>query len=477
MWKKILRTFACLGSFKRRGKQQLLPLRIEEWENPKPHTASTVGDNGADTSTKNFNERNDRRGSKQGGLPQEVSSIPISLEDETSLASYENEPHVEDNVLKEPQSLYPDLAAIFLEDVILPARYETVPNEDDKVLKERDDPEPQLLQPELDNLTDMSIENFEEKTHRDSKQERLPQEASCTPISLEDKTSPPGDEKLPHVEDEIELPTGCTLEELTELMLEHDDNNCARFFNYKLQGRAKGHMDESPEPLFSYVQDQLFEVDTIKALKKLWNNYVPDITTEENATRKEIQEEHDFIEACMNTKVMRMARKWLDIKNTEGKEGSETAFKKFLHQMWFTTYPRSHRDLVNGSCAFEHVFLGETKRGEVKGFHNWYFFLEEEKKGNVDYYGFHEAILLSNKGSVIKTTFKWNDNFKPVSSLFLGFSPELELAIYTICALQNPNQLNKTTQISLAGTTINVRTHLIENKRGGKYIGSTFPDI
>ena len=42
---------------------------------------------------------------------------------------------------------------------------------------------------------------------------------------------------------------------------------------------------------------------------------------------------------------------------------------------------RSRR--VKGSCAFEHVFLGEVKRGVVKGFHNWLFFLMQEQKGEV----------------------------------------------------------------------------------------------
>ena len=48
-------------------------------------------------------------------------------------------------------------------------------------------------------------------------------------------------------------------------------------------------------------------------------------------------------------------------------------FRRVLHGMWFALYPRAHR--VKGSCAFEHVFLGEVKSGQVNGFHNWLFFL------------------------------------------------------------------------------------------------------
>ena len=35
----------------------------------------------------------------------------------------------------------------------------------------------------------------------------------------------------------------------------------------------------------------------------------------------------------------------------------KNALKRLLHRMWFALYPRSRR--VKGSCAFEHVFLGE----------------------------------------------------------------------------------------------------------------------
>ena len=89
--------------------------------------------------------------------------------------------------------------------------------------------------------------------------------------------------------------------------------------------------------------------------------------------------------------------------------------------MWFALYPRSHR--VRGSCAFEHVFLGEVKRGQVKGFHNWLFFLLEERKGDLDYYGFNKAFSFGRnstgekRGAIIKTVFEWENAIKPVTKL------------------------------------------------------------
>ena len=87
--------------------------------------------------------------------------------------------------------------------------------------------------------------------------------------------------------------------------------------------------------------------------------------------------------------------------------------------MWFALYPRAQR--VKGSCAFEHVFLGEVKRGEVKGFHNWLFFLQEERQGKLDYYGFNKAFGFgknsagNRNGGIIKSVFEWENSIKPVS--------------------------------------------------------------
>ena len=68
----------------------------------------------------------------------------------------------------------------------------------------------------------------------------------------------------------------------------------------------------------------------------------------------------------------------------------------------------------------------------------------------MDYYGFNYALSLKGKGCVIKSCFTWEvdgeEMMKPVSSIFLGLSPELELAIYTICALIRYGSTRNVTQ-------------------------------
>lgn len=81
------------------------------------------------------------------------------------------------------------------------------------------------------------------------------------------------------------------------------------------------------------------------------------MSDEEDVTREEIQEEWEFLDACMDTSVMEIAREWMVSKGLVSDD--KVSFKRFLHRMWFSLYPRANRN--RGSCAFEHVFLGEVQ--------------------------------------------------------------------------------------------------------------------
>ena len=167
---------------------------------------------------------------------------------------------------------------------------------------------------------------------------------------------------------------------------------------------------------------------------------------------------------------MQLTFEFLVSKNLIGEEIMN--FKRLLHRMWFALYPRSWR--VKGSCAFEHVFLGEVKRGKVNGFHNWLFFLLEEQRGDVNYYGFSKGFSFGyGKGGILKTIFEWEGAIKPVSSIFIGLSPELEMALYTLAVLLKPDD---SCTVSLGSKTIDIKTHVFKN-HGKKYLGTAFPDI
>lgn len=78
--------------------------------------------------------------------------------------------------------------------------------------------------------------------------------------------------------------------------------------------------------------------------------------------------------------------------------------------------------------------------GEVTGFHNWIRIYLEEQKGNFDYQGYikpkrrgHGGMVPSSYEQFISLQFTWNGALKPVSSSFVGTSPEFEMALYTLC--------------------------------------------
>ncbi|CAN0563929.1 unnamed protein product, partial [Ectocarpus sp. 12 AP-2014] len=139
--------------------------------------------------------------------------------------------------------------------------------------------------------------------------------------------------------------------------------------------------DHASDPLFNYVKDCVFEKPTYSAFLKLLDNYTAAVGTGEVVTGEERQETVDFIEAIMATPCMRYAHAYLVSKGQAPE--SETDFKNLLHQTWFAMYSRSRGS--DDSSGFEHVFVGESKRGEITGLHNWIQIYSEEKSGRLDY--------------------------------------------------------------------------------------------
>lgn len=85
---------------------------------------------------------------------------------------------------------------------------------------------------------------------------------------------------------------------------------------------------------------------------------------------------------------MRKAHQYLVAKGKSSR--NEKTFKDQLYDLWFKLYRRTRGARVLDSSGFEHVFVGEVKRGsrEIIGFHNWIQFYLQEKAGNVDYQGY-----------------------------------------------------------------------------------------
>ena len=77
------------------------------------------------------------------------------------------------------------------------------------------------------------------------------------------------------------------------------------------------------------------------------------------------------------------------------------------------------------------------------------------------------------KGAILKLHYKWANVMKPVGSMFVGTSPELEMALYTVCFLVHPDEK---CWVRMAGKHFSIRTHTFRY-RGKNMIGSAFPEI
>lgn len=245
-------------------------------------------------------------------------------------------------------------------------------------------------------------------------------------------------------------------------------------YSIALQSGKKPYQegDRAPNPLFNYVNEAALSKPTYSTFIALLDNYTAAVGTGEVVTGEERQETIDFIEAVMATPCMRYAHQYLVSKGQAPE--SETAFKNLLHQTWFALYSRGHN--VDDSSGFEHVFVGESRRGEVTGLHNWIQIYSEEKKGRLDYLGY---IFPRRRGyddnpeeteQLITTQFEWNGDLKKVSSSFVGVSPEFELALYTLLFLLDQEK----TKADIGPYSVEVTTYIFRG-HGKNCIGSAFP--
>ena len=74
--------------------------------------------------------------------------------------------------------------------------------------------------------------------------------------------------------------------------------------------------------------------------------------------------------------------------------------KQYMKSIWFTLYPRSKNwNNTIDSSAFEHVFLGESKKTKViGGLHNWIQAYFLEKEDNLDYTGYIDQLHIHRAG-------------------------------------------------------------------------------
>lgn len=261
------------------------------------------------------------------------------------------------------------------------------------------------------------------------------------------------------------------LKQFCETVLASDRNNVAKFISLNLQGKNKygEQKDLAPERLLT-VAKAGYDPLTISKLVPLYDNYDPVTTNKEVVTEIEKQEESALLDALLSTDVMSHAKHLLQSKEMAPQGDKE--FRTFISDLWFTIFSRGGRK--KGSSAFEHIFLGELKGGDISGLHNWIFFDHEEKTGRINYFGWSKKLDLPNgKGNILKVKYSWKNSIKPAGSMFIGTSPEFEMALYTVCFLARPNDR---CNLAVGNKSFFIQTYIF-TQNNKTIIGSAYPNI
>ncbi|XP_029670204.1 poly(U)-specific endoribonuclease homolog isoform X2 [Formica exsecta] len=242
------------------------------------------------------------------------------------------------------------------------------------------------------------------------------------------------------------------VKKLSENLFTIDKNNAYKYVTVNLQGETKedGTSDDASLPLLD-VKPEAYEIPTIKSTLALYDNYEMDVKTKETITPDEREKQTELLDKFLETDVFKAAMKFLVDK--EFILNDEYEFKDTLKRIWFSQFQRVEGN--PSSSGFEAVFVAEKLDSYIIGPQNWIYFAKQEAQKNIDYRGYIKDLKLGDKAEAIKIRSAFNipDTKHSVTTLLVGLSPELEMALYTVCFYVRPNDV---CPISLGGTDVNL---------------------
>lgn len=252
-----------------------------------------------------------------------------------------------------------------------------------------------------------------------------------------------------------------------------DSNRLTPSVDYVLnpQSRTSSCSDDAARtPLFLEFSDEVWERPTYRSFKRLLDNYIATTGVPEVVSQEERAEEERFLDVICETKCMKFAYQWL-VEYADVSFGSMEEFRDALREMWFSLY---RRDASRDSSGFEHVFSGEIDDGKVKGLHNYIQVYIEEQRENFDYMGYLDILGDPSDGpppsnqQLLTIRFEWLGYLKSVSSMFVGTSPEFEVALYSMLWLAQSTE----STITLGPYTARIKIYDCHGK-----ITTAFPEL
>jgi poly(U)-specific endoribonuclease len=241
--------------------------------------------------------------------------------------------------------------------------------------------------------------------------------------------------------------------------------------------------DKAPDPLFEHVSDNVWKTrPTYRTLQKLLEHYHAETGRAEHMTDEWRSDIDAFLSAITQTSVMQFCHRYCVLHGGQNVPNDMAGFARLLRTMWLEMYNRT-KGGPKDSSGFEHVFCGEVRDGKISGFHNWVRFYLEERKGTsvLDYRGYikpknHGDAPSNSDDHVLTLQFVHRGATKELGTIFIGTSPEFEIAIYTMCFLcGNASKGNNLIRLN-TGTDV-FELEIVCHKIHGNRVGSCYPYV
>ncbi|KAK2167086.1 hypothetical protein LSH36_32g14053 [Paralvinella palmiformis] len=173
--------------------------------------------------------------------------------------------------------------------------------------------------------------------------------------------------------------------------------------------------DRAPKKLFQKMTSDIRRYSPIhRKFVRLLNNY--EVGDDDILGRRE-REEEDFLNELLRSGPFIVLERFLSDQKL-----FSTSFSSEIYDLWF-------KKLDGRSSAFETVFVGVKHESRVFGLNNWIQFYLQEKAKRINYHGY----LSKNQIGLLQLRFTWDGIMKPLSTMFIGTSPDFELALYSLC--------------------------------------------
>lgn len=136
-----------------------------------------------------------------------------------------------------------------------------------------------------------------------------------------------------------------------------------------------------------------------------------------------------FLSKLFSTRLFGEVYERIEAKHTPGL--SRTDFEAAFKQLWFGRYSWNQMSPdTNTTCGFQHVFIGEKRRREVKGLHHWARFYILEKRARISV---QSVIKKHPVLQIASMRFQLDDCLKKYGTIFFGLPIEFEILVY-FCA-------------------------------------------